>query len=301
LVIKEMTPVSLCRETIYNRADSSNKNKAQPRMTSPPLTAKQQIAKRFVDARGRAEALTGFPGTVPSNLGDAYRIQDIAIQLWGQRIGGWKVGRIPLSLEDRFKSDRLAGPIFSSTIHEIAAGATIDMPIFVGGFAAIEAEFVVVIGRDTPVDQTTWGEDEATEMIADLRIGLEVASSPLSTINELGPAVVVSDFGNNLGLVVGPTIRNWRSRTLETMRCSTRIDEMHVGEGGAFNLTGGIVRSVQFLLELAAQRGLRLRAGDMIATGQTTGIHDIEVGQTGIVDFGDDGWLGISAVAAKPA
>ncbi|MDH5259993.1 MAG: fumarylacetoacetate hydrolase family protein [Gammaproteobacteria bacterium] len=303
-----MTPVSLFRKTIYNRSDASNKNKAILRMNPPSRTSKQQsqhelarqIAKRFVDARQQARALTGFPGTAPTTLDDAYRIQDIAIELWGQRIGGWKVGRIPLDLEEKFESDRLAGPIFASTIHEVASGSTIEMPIFVGGFAALEAEFVVVIDRDAPADHWSWTPDEAREMIADLRIGLEVASSPLATINELGPAVVVSDFGNNLGLVVGPTIHDWQSRSLETMSCSARIDDQPVGEGGAYKLTGGIVRSVQFLLELAARRGLPLRAGDMIATGQTTGIHDIAVGQSGITDFGNDGWLGITTVAAKP-
>jgi 2-keto-4-pentenoate hydratase len=260
----------------------------------------QQIARRFVDARRKALALTGFPGTVPATLDDAYRIQDTAIELWGERVGGWKVGRIPLDLEGQFESDRLAGPIFARTIHEVASGSTLEMPIFVGGFAALEAEFVAVIDRDAPGDHWSWTPDEAREMIADLRIGLEVASSPLATINELGPAVVVSDFGNNLGLVVGPSIQNWQTRSLDSMSCSARIDDQTVGEGGAYKLSGGIVRSVQFLLELAARRGLPLRAGDLIATGQTTGIHDIAVGQTGITDFGDDGWLGITAIAAEP-
>ena len=260
----------------------------------------QAIATRLVESRRGAQALTSFPGTVPAKLDDAYQIQDIAIGLCGQPIGGWKVGRIPLDLEDQFGIDRLAGPIFARTIHQVDAGATIDMPIYVGGFAAVEAEFVAVIGKDAPPDKLTWTLDEANGMIADLRIGLEIASSPLPTINELGPTVVVSDFGNNFGLVVGPTIRDWQSRSLETMRCSTCIDEQVAGDGGAFNLTGGFVRSVQFLLELTARRGLPLRDGDMVATGQTTGIHDISVGQTGTTDFGDDGRLGIRAIAAEP-
>lgn len=277
-------------------------------MNPPSLTADQQsqhdlaqeIAKRFVESRRGAQALTEFPGKIPANLEDAYQVQDAGIGLNGQRIGGWKVGRIPLDLEDQFGIDRLAGPIFASTIHEVTSGATINMPIFAGGFAAVEAEFVAVIAEDAPADKSTWTADEASAMISDLRIGLEIASSPLSTINELGPAVVVSDFGNNFGLVVGPSIRDWRSRSLETMACRTYVEEQIVGDGGAFNLTGGFVRSVQFLLELTARRGLPLRAGDLIATGQTTGIHDIAVGQTGTTDFGDDGRVSISAVAAQP-
>lgn len=277
-------------------------------MNPPTDTANQpsqqdlarQIAKRFVDARRQARALSGYPGVPPRSLDEAYAIQDVAIELWEERIGGWKVARVPPDLEDRFESDRLAGPIFANTIHEITSGATIEVPVFDGGFAALEAEFVVVLGEDAPADHWSWTPDEAREMIADLRIGIELAGSPLATINELGPAVVVSDFGNNFGLVVGPSIHNWHTRPLESLRCIARVDEQEVGEGGAGKLTGGFLRSVQFLLELTARRGLPLRAGDMIATGQTTGVHSIAVGQTGIADFGDDGQLGITAVAATP-
>ena len=260
-----------------------------------------EIAVSFVAARRQARPLAAFPGTPPNRLASAYRIQDFAIDLWGERVGGWKVGRIPVALEEGLGIDRLAGPIFESAIHWPEDGTVLEMPMFVGGFAAIEAEFVAVIERDSPVNQLTWSLEEALAMIGDLRIGMEIASSPLATINELGPAVVVSDFGNNFGLIVGPSINNWRSRSLESMHSSASIDQHDVGTGGAFNLTGGFIRSVQFLLELAARRNRPLRAGDVVATGQTTGIHDVRVGQVGRVDFGDDGSLGARMLAAKPS
>ena len=253
----------------------------------------QEIASCLVTARRLAQPLDRFPGTMPRDLDCAYQIQDAGIDLWDQPIGGWKVGRIPLDLEDGLGIDRLAGPIFADTIKSADSGAQVEMPMYVGGFAAIEAEFVAVIDRDAPADILVWS--------ADLRIGLEIASSTLADINDLGPTAVVSDFGNNRGLVVGPSIKNWRSRSLDSMRCSAAIDGQIMGSGGAFNLTGGFVRSVQFLLELMARRGRPLRAGDMIATGQTTGIHDIAAGQIGEVDFGDDGRLCVRMRPAEPA
>lgn len=174
------------------------------------------------------------------------------------------------------------------------------MPVFQGGFAAIEAEYVAVMGRDAPPGKMSWTREEAEEMIADLHVGLEIASSPLKTINELGPAVVVSDFGNNAGLIVGPSINDWRNKPIESMHCISYIDDLKVGEGGAFRLTGGFIRSVQFALELNALRGIVLRAGDFVATGQTTGIHDIQVGQAGKLDFGDDGEINCAIVEMRP-
>lgn len=74
-------------------------------------TASLEIAKRFVAARRKALPLNDFPGEIPADLQTAYGIQDAAIGLWPDPIGGWKVGRIPAALEDGFGVDRLAGPI----------------------------------------------------------------------------------------------------------------------------------------------------------------------------------------------
>ena len=261
-------------------------------------TEVQAIAAKFVEARLSASPLAGFPGEVPPDLETAYRCQDAAIKLWPDAISGWKVGRIPPTLEDKFRSDRLAGPIFVPTIHYTEFDQQLELPVYAGGFAAIEAEFVIVVDSDAPLEKLEWTRNEADEMIRNLRIGLEMASSPLKIINDLGPAAIVSDFGNNAGLIVGPSIKDWRSRTLESMSCEAFIEGRSVGKGGASRLTGGPVRSMQFILELAARRGRPLRAGDVIATGQTTGIHDIKVGETAHISFGEDGDIHCRAIKA---
>jgi 2-keto-4-pentenoate hydratase len=261
------------------------------------------IAKALTGARHTARGIADYPGAEPADLASAYLIQDRAIELWGKSIGGWKVGRIPPAVEDQFGCDRLAGPIFSSTIVHQDNGDTCAMPVFAEGGAAVEAEFVAVIAKDAPDGKSVWSRDEADAMVQEIRIGLEIASSPLTGINDRGPAVVVSDFGNNLGLIVGPAIPGWKDRDPDSLTCATYIDDELVGEGGAYGLTGGITRSVQFILELAASRGMPLRSGDVIATGQTTGIHDVTLGQAVRMPFGDasrDGQLVCTIVAAEP-
>lgn len=270
----------------------------QPQLASDAEIAR--TARALVDARLRGRPLSEYPGPVPRDMTTAYRCQDAAIELWPGETGGWKVGRIPPALESQFASDRLAGPIFRDSIRRTASEDSIELPVYAGGFAAVEAEYVAVIAQDAPAGKKTWEIDEARGMIADLRIGLEVASSPLAAINDLGPAVTASDFGNNAGLIVGPSIRDWPTRELDTMTCETWVDGRKAGEGGAFTLTGGPIRSVQFILELTAARGLPLRAGDLIATGQTTGIHDIAPGQMAQIRFGKDGALSLRATAYRP-
>lgn len=262
----------------------------------------EKIAGSLVDARKEARGLAEYPAAVPADLAAAYRIQDRAIELWDDSIGGWKVGRIPPAVEDQFGCDRLAGPIFEKTIVRQKNGEDAAMPVFADGGAAVEAEFVAVISDDAPPGKYEWTREEADAMIEELRVGIEVASSPLVDINDRGPAVVASDFGNNRGLFVGPVIPGWQDRDLESLTCAAYIDDKLVGEGGAFGLTGGVTRSVQFMLELAARRGHPLRAGTLVATGQTTGIHDIKPGQVVRMQFGDgqDGELSCRIVEAEP-
>lgn len=250
-----------------------------------------QTAEQFVTARREGRALDGYPGELPADLASAYAIQEAAINLWPDRVAGWKVGRIPLHLEQAAGIDRLAGPIFSQLIQEASNDDVHTLSVFQGGFGAVEAEYIVVISRDAPSDKTEWSLEESKDMIADVRIGIEIASSPLASINELGPAVVVSDFGNNHGLLVGPSVADWATRDPETLTNETWVEGQSVGTGGAFNLTGGFLRSAQFMLELAATLGRPLCKGDVIATGQTNGIHDVVPGQTSRVAFGPDGEL----------
>lgn len=260
----------------------------------------RSVAERFVQARRAARPLPDFPGVLPSDLATGYRIQDAALDLWDDQVVGWKVGRVPPEHEPRLKAPRIFGPVFSQALWHVQPGDVTPFPVFVGGFAAVEAEYVARIGRDAPADKRDWTTDEAADLIAAMHIGMEPAGSPLASINILGPIAVVSDFGNNAGLMVGPEIPDWRARALEDLRCETVINGQVLGQGGAFVLPGGPVESVRLLAENLARRGRPLRQGMYICTGAAAGIHDILPGQEGAVRFEGYGEIRCAAVAATP-
>ncbi len=178
-----------------------------------------EIAHAFVGARQEGRALPEFPGEIPPDLVTAYRVQDQAIRLWDDEVVGWKVGYIAAERRDRSGDDRLLGPIFARRLWN-ATGRTVDIPVFVGGFGAVEAEFVIQLLEDAPADKLHWTAEEAEALPAKLFYGVEVASSPLATINKLGPRVVVSDFGNNNGLVLGAEIPDWTALDDADLRVS---------------------------------------------------------------------------------
>jgi 2-keto-4-pentenoate hydratase len=49
--------------------------------------------------------------------------------------------------------------------------------------------------------------------------------------------------------------------------------------------------ALAFLINCLAERRIRLRAGDMVSTGATTGVHEIRAGQSAELNFGTYGTL----------
>ncbi|TDK27535.1 2-keto-4-pentenoate hydratase [Luteimonas aestuarii] len=265
--------------------------------TSVTATGGHAIAAAFTAARRGGRALPAFPGEIPPDLVAAYAVQDLAISRWPDRVAGWKVGYIAAERRDAAGDDRLLGPIFAGQV--VVAEGEVALPVFAGGFGAVEAEYVLRLEADADPSRLEWTPGDTIDVPATLSIGLEIASSPLATINQLGPRVVVSDFGNNNGLVVGAEIPGWRDLPEAELLAETWIDDACVGRGGAAMLPGGLLAAYAFALSRSARRGRPLKAGDLIATGNATGIHDILPGQQARIRFGDHGEIVGRAVAAS--
>jgi 2-keto-4-pentenoate hydratase len=173
------------------------------------------------------------------------------------------------------------------------------MPIYPQGFSAVEAEYVFELQRDAG-EATDWTAQNVGEVIASVRLGIEIASSPLATINDLGPAVIASDFGNNAGLVVGPPFADWRSALQTAAHCQCLLDGVVVGTGGAASIAGGPLAGLAFALNRNARRGRALRAGELVTTGAATGVHPVRPGQLAVARFGAAGEISCQLVAAQP-
>jgi len=269
-------------------------------VVSGPVFDAHGAAAAFVRARLSAGSLTEYPGVQPADLESAYRCQDAAIALWGEEIIGWKVGWIPAPLSDTYGSQRLVGPIFRRGLQRALDSRSRDVPVFAGGFAAVEAEFVFELARDVPTNVPEWNAESARRFVKGMYIGIEIASSPLQNINDFGPAVVISDFGNNAGLLLGPEIPGWEARDLAALTCETRIDGEVVGRGSAASVSGGPLAALAFALRCNARRGQPMRAGTLVSTGAVTGVHSIDAGQAAEAVFSGLGTLRCVAIPMTP-
>lgn len=235
----------------------------------------ENIARALIDARAGKTPLTAYPGTMPQTMADAYAIQDRAIAFDGRRIGGWKVGRIAADLVDRYGGNRLTGPIFANEIFDGTAAEPV-MPVYADGFAAAEAEVLLCFGE---VGTRAYDIDSVRGCIADVRTGIEIASSPFPEINRHGPAVTASDYGNNKGMILGPSIADWQNVDLIRMPVVMAIDGETVGTATMEAMLDGPFGSALFLIDILRTRGIAIPPGTWVSAGAITGIHEIRPGQ----------------------
>lgn len=249
----------------------------------------EKIARVFVDARRQDLVISTYPGAMPESLFEGYRIQDHAIAYAGRAIGGWKLGRIWPPEARQFGADRLAGPIFKDMI--IASDDTEPVAVQVlSGFAAVEAEILLRLLASPPANLPA---ANASEFVDEVRFGIEVASSPFVGINQNGPAVTVSDFGNNFGLVIGPPIPD----ALDQL-ATLEIDGVVAGTGLVADMLDGPFGSLAFLAQLMGERGIRLEPGQWVSSGAITGVHPIRSGQHVRATYGKDLMVECSTIPA---
>ncbi len=258
------------------------------------------VTEQFVSARLKAVALSGFPGTLPADLDAAYLIQDAAIDMFPDEVAGWKIGGIAPAQREILGARSLAGPVFRKDVRYSAVGGSVEYGMYVGGFSAIEAEYMFEIGQDAPVGKTSYTTADAMALVKRMICGVETAGSPLATINVVGALAVVSDFGNNNGIIVGPDVPNWQDRVLSELMCEAFINGNSVGVGTAANVPGGPIEPLRFVAELCAKRGYPLKTGMIVTTGATTGIHDVLPGEVARVEFKGLGAVQCVATARKP-
>lgn len=259
----------------------------------------EQIAASLAQARRTASELDSFPGDMPADLAAAYAIQDRAIALGGRAVAGWKVAMIPPPLRHEPGVVRTAGPIFADRLQKAGAEGRHTVGVH-AGFAALEAEFVLRLGRTLDPQAAPFDRAALADAVASLHAGVEIASSPILGNGDADPRLSVADHGNNAGAILGPEIADWRARDWADLRSRMWIDGEPAGEGSAATVPDTPLAALEFLANLLAGRGIALKAGDIVLTGQTTGVHRVKAGQSARVEFPGVMALELQVAAARP-
>jgi 2-keto-4-pentenoate hydratase len=255
------------------------------------MSVLNEISAAFVAARREGRALSDFPGEVPKSAEAAYAVQHASIRSWGDTIAGYKVGGVAPAFADDFPGRRLAGPVFSKLVQTVTLDGHVEVPVFVGGFAAYEAEFIMVLENLDQLSGEITDFEAAKPFVTSLHIGAEIASSPLVTLNDLGPGSIISDFGNQAGIVVGPEIDRDYLNRIQDIEVVLDIDGVEIGRAHPNPGEGGPLDALRFLLNhiQTLPQDIVLPERLFLSSGAITGVHQSTAGTTSKITFGDLG------------
>lgn len=254
------------------------------------------VAREFADHRRRSVGFSCFPGAEPETLESAYAIQNAAIALWDKPIAGWKVGRITGELEQSLGENRFLGPLFADTIWAACTSGPTPFPCIAGGFAALEAELVAVIASPDANEDCT--PAYCASLVKAWHIGIEVAGSPLATIDTLSPLVSIAAFGNNVGLILGPRVDlDGAGVTWNDVQCTVNLSGKSVGPRAAGLLPGGPLAAITFAIRKLHALGHAIPEGTLISTGAITGVHAVHAGMNAEALFEPGGALRVEMTA----
>lgn len=260
------------------------------------------ISSAFLSARREARAIENFPGEIPGSLDEAYKVQAKSTAAWGEPVIGYKVGGIGPQWRDQYPSSWLAGPVFPSLVFEVEDQGTVDVGVFNGGLAAYEPELLMRLTGLSELKDPVDSIEQAKRYVSAVHIGAEIASSPLATLNALGPGAIISDFGNQAGIVIGPEIeREWLER-LDQLEVTMVIDAEVIGRKAPNPDERGPLGALRFLLNHLLAHGGGIVGPDAIwlSSGAITGVHESISGTIGRFDYGSLGCFDVAMKARKP-
>lgn len=257
-----------------------------------------EASDALLAARRSCRPLAKFPGELPGTLDEAYAVQARSTELWGDTLVGYKVGGIPPAHRSNYEGNWLAGPIFAGQTQRVEGDGHVEVTVYEGGFAAYEAEIVFVVSSLPDAEVSS---SDALAHVGEIYVGAEIASSPLGDINDIGPGAIISDFGNNAGLVIGPRVEKGMLDDLFATEVRVGIDGREVGKAAPKPGDDGPLGALAFLLNRLRKTGAALPGkGLLVSSGAITGVHRSEAGSIGHIDFGRFGRFDIAMVARQP-
>jgi 2-keto-4-pentenoate hydratase len=239
-----------------------------------------EAVNALLEARRSGKQVTP-PFALPDRSA-VYAIQDGVAKATGP-VSGWKVGAKTPTAEPN------AAPLL--------AGALVESPATFDGKAmhmiGVEVEISFYIVCDLPSRSEPVGRDEALEAVGDAFVGMEVVDTRLADFKHVDPEWLLADNQMNHALVIGDSIKQWRSLDWPNLQVRLTVDgKVEVDQKGGLGAIDP-VRPLAWMIDHAVRFRGGIRKGQAVTTGSWTGLRYYAPGTRARGEF-----VGLGAVEA---
>lgn len=254
-------------------------------LVSPSATASDIRSAGHVLSAALAQGikLAALPGAAPATLEQAYAVQCVIAAAAGP-VGGWKVS--PL----RADSAPRCSPIPRSFFRE--APATFDPDVLAS--CQGELEIAVRLGADLLPRSGEIPVDEVAAAIATVHPAVELLSSRFAADSAAPDFHRLADLQNCAGVILGAGVAAWRDIEFAELPLELALDGQALQPVQAQPSTQQTLAAIGWLAAHAHQRGLPLKAGDIIITGARVGPVALTTTRTVMGRAGSLGHLAVS-------
>jgi 2-keto-4-pentenoate hydratase len=218
-------------------------------------------AQRLLATRQGAAAVP-FREILPSDRDSAFAIQDATVARLGA-IGGWKVGTKGIAAEPACSPLPAAGILASGAV---LRGAPWQL-------RGVEVEVAFRLGRDLDPQGRMLSRTEIAAAIDQVLPVIEVVETRLADWRQSEPLAQLADLQSHGALVLGaPATVPPESVDLRELEAYLAFDGQAVASARGANPAADVWRLLAWLALHCSERGVPLRAGQVVTTGSCTGM-----------------------------
>jgi 2-keto-4-pentenoate hydratase len=218
-----------------------------------------------------------------TDIDAAYAVQQINTDRMiaaGHRVSGRKIGLTNPAVQAQLGVHQ---PDFGSLFTDTEYGDGIDIPASRLMQPRAEGEVALVMEHD--LDNAPHGFAEIIRAVAFALPAIEVVDSRIENW-QIGLVDTVSDNASSGLYVVGSRPVSLSAFDIRTVPMSMTINGEEVSTGTGAQCLGNPIEAARWLADVLCQRGIPLRAGDVLMTGALGPVRPIKTGDEVVANFG---------------
>lgn len=248
-----------------------------------PALDPRQKAERIVELFRSRQPTEILPAELhPASLDEAYAVRRAfqAIEEEGGRgaVAGYKIGlTTPVMQKLCGIEEPCYGAIFAREVHhrraELAAGDYCRI--------GVETEIALVLGEDLP---RGGDRERAAAAVESAMAAIELLDDLRYDYRRLDAAAMVAGNVWNEGVVLGPSVTDWRAIDLARAEARLAINGREIGRGRGADVMGNPLNALAWLADKLAAEGVPLRRGMIVMTGSMVPIQHPASGDRVLVE-----------------
>ena len=214
------------------------------------------------------KTIAALPADVtPPTMADAYAIQAALHGRLGYKTVGWKLAHSsPAAIRRSNLDGPVPGRVYAQTLQESPA----RYPAGSFHFPRFEPEIAFKLKADLPARGTPYSRDEVLAAVGTAHLAIEIADARFADPVNTPVAPATADNMGTGGLVIGPTIADWRHHPFTTMGIRLRAGGKVIAECVSGDARCDPIEVLTWAAGEMSRRGEGLTAGMVISTGSHT-------------------------------